>query len=380
MKILQIGKYYYPHMGGIENHLQLLSEELVNLGNDVTVVASNDSPNSSYDIISGVKVHRYPMLMTILNAPIFMPFSLKEDDFDIVHVHLPNPLASLLALLNRTENLVVTYHSDIINNGILAKILIGFYAKFILHPLLKKAKIIIATSPNYVAGSEILQKYKNKVKSIPYSVDLNLFKMDKSNKKILEELKEKYAGKNVILFVGRLVPYKGLKFLINSMTEVAKKINNVKLLIIGDGILKYELKEYVVELGLNDWVEFIPGMANEKLPPYYSLSDIFILPSIYKSEAFGIVQLEAMACGKPVVSTNVFGSGISFANKNNVTGFIVEPENSSQLASTIIKMLENNKLRKFFGENAKIRVKKHFSKDVMVKSILGIYKSISKHH
>lgn len=380
MKILQLGKYYYPHMGGIENHLHQLSSELVKLGNDVTVSVSNNNLSGAHEAIDGVKVDRAPLLITIFNAPVIIPMKPKGEKFDIVHVHLPNPIASISALSSQSQNIVVTYHSDVIKDGMFAKSLNHLYTKFVLTPLLDRAKVIIATSPNYVAGSKILQKYKKKVRVVPYSIDLELFKLNKSNKKTFTELQEKYKGKRIILFIGRLVPYKGLEFLIRAMPAIRKEIENVNLVIVGDGVLKQQLEKMVLELGLDDCIEFIPGLHNEKLSPYYFVADLFVLPSIYKAEAFGIVQLEAMACGKPVVSTNVFGSGISFANKNGETGLVVPPRDAEQLSKSIISILADGNLRKLFGRNSKLRVKKYFSKDLMVKRTLDIYKSILAHH
>lgn len=366
-------------MGGIESHLYMLSTELAKLGNDVTVAVSNDKPKFSEEVISGVKVLRYTLIAKIKNAPIssFPTFDTKQ--FDVVHVHLPNPLATIHALLNYAENLVVTYHSDIVKEGIFPKLANIIYTKTILSQLLKKAKVIIATSPNYVSGSKILQKYKHKVKVVPYGIDLGLFKLNSVASKKSKQLKKTYAGKKVLLFVGRLVPYKGLKYLIQSMQEVIKKFDNVVLLIIGDGILKPELRELVTKVNLTGYIKFLPEIHNKDLTPYYHLSDIFVLPSIYKSEAFGIVQLEAMACSKPVISTNVLGSGISFANKNGETGIVVEPHNSRKLSTAIINLLKNKSLRKKFGSNGRTRVQKLFSKEIMVKDILNIYNSILMH-
>ena len=379
MRILQLGKYYYPHMGGIENHLYILSTELARRGNEVTVAVSNDKPKFSEEIISGVKVIRYPLIAKIKNAPItsFPAFDAKQ--FDVVHVHLPNPLASIHALLNHAENLVVTYHSDIVKEGILPKLANIIYTKTILSKLLKRAKVIIATSPNCVSGSKILQKYKHKIKVVPYGIDLDLFELDSKFSIKLNKLKKIYNDKKVLLFVGRLVPYKGLKYLIHSMQEVVKEFDDAVLLIVGEGILKPELEELVKKLKLTNYIKFLPGIHNKDLTPYYCLSEIFVLPSIYKSEAFGIVQLEAMACSKPVISTNVRGSGISFVNKDNETGITVEPSNSRELASAIIKLLKNKSLCKKFGNNGRMRVKNIFSKEVMAKNILDIYTSISKH-
>ncbi len=378
MKILQLGKYYYPHMGGIETHLYLLSTGLSEAGNDVTVVVSNDGMSFVKDKISGIEVYRYPKLFEILNAPI-SPFQLafSSKKFDIVHVHLPNPIASLHALMTN-GNLIVTYHSDIIKFGVLGKLLNSIYTNLILHPLLKKAKKVLVTSPNYLFGSGILEKYRDKVVVVPYSIDLGLFKPNKNNRKILNSLNKKYKNKKVILFVGRLIPYKGLEYLIHAIPSVLNKFNDVKLLIVGDGPLKQELVALVDELGISDFVDFVGDIHNENLPPYYCLCDIFVLPSTYKAEAFGIVQLEAMACGKPIVSTNVQGSGITFVNKENETGLIVEPGNSNELAGAIIKLLKSKNLQRRLGRNGKLRVKHYFSKSIMVKNILNVYDSILK--
>jgi len=379
LKILQISKYYYPHFGGVENYIYTLSSELSKLNHNVTVVSSNDKFKLKTDNIGKVKVIRFPKIFEIFNAPVsfnllFFPIS----NYDIIHLHLPNPFASLWILLSKKKNLVVTYHSDIIKFGFLKEVLSFLYTKLILVKLLRRTKKIIITSPNYLEGSPILQKFKQKVIVIPCCVDLSFFKLNKKNMKKLIQLKKKYKHKKIILFVGRLVPYKGLEYLLEAMKKVTQKFTNVKLLIIGNGPEKDKLKSLANSLDLNGFIDFLDEIKNVDLPLYYNLCGIFVLPSTYKAEAFGIAQLEAMACKKPVISTNIHGSGVPFVNIHGKTGLVVKPKSSQELANAISFLLTNENLRKKFGENAFKRVKNNFNKNIMVRRILDVYKLIDE--
>jgi len=374
LKILQISKYYHPYLGGIENHVHTLSTELTKQNNDVTVIASSKNRKFELNKMNGVKIIKFPKFFEIFNAPVSPDLLFKSNlDYDIVHIHLPNPFTSLLVLFKKTKNLIVTYHSDIIKFGFLKKILNFLYTKLILTKILKRAKKIIVTTPNYVEGSPIIKKFKKKIVTVPLGIDISSFKLNVKKNQKFHKLKKKHLGKKILLFVGRLVPYKGLPYLIYAMKKVTQKFPEIKLFIIGEGPQRENLKSLVNFLDISDNIQFLGEVSSQDLPIYYNLCDIFILPSTYKAEAFGIVQLEAMACQKPVISTNIPGSGVSFVNTSNETGIIVKPKDVKELVDAIIYLLKNEDVRKKLGKNAFKKVKNTFNKDIMTKNILDVY-------
>ncbi|MEM5807813.1 MAG: glycosyltransferase [Candidatus Aenigmatarchaeota archaeon] len=374
MKVLQVGKYYWPKSGGIEKHIKLLSEGLTANRVKVEVVVSNTKNKKEVNLINGVKVTKLPKLFSFFNQPITLDLFnfLKTEKSDIIHVHLPNPLASIATLLSKKKNVVVTYHSDIIGKPL------AFIANFFTENLLKKASTIIVQSPNYSNSSKILQKYKNKTVVIPSCIDVKEYVITKKVKEKIKKLKSALdlRRKFVVLFVGRLAPYKGLEYLIKAFKKVSDKFGDkIKLLIVGEGDLKQRLINEVVKLKLEKNVKFIGYVKDDDLIAYYNLCDIFVLPSITRQEAFGLVQLEAMICGKPVISTNI-ESGVSFVNQHNKTGLIVPPKDPKSLAKAIITLFQNERMRKKFSRNCIKRVKLFFNKELMIKKTLEVYDKI----
>lgn len=361
-------------MGGIERHVLVLSKELRKYNHTVEVLVSNVSGKRKYEKIFGINVLRLPRFSNILNMPLTAPFFHIINKFkpSIIHLHIPNPWFELnvfiYSLFNKRAKIIATYHSDIVNYTPFH--LIGnFFRKFYLLPLLKLfCNKIIATSPNYPESSYILEKVKDKIEVVPLSVDMKEFR----------PMKVKKMNKKVLLYVGRLATYKGLEYLLKAIEIVSHKRKDFILLIVGAGKLGEKLEALSKEFNISDFVKFTGRIDGKKLIYYYNLCDIFILPSVYKSEAFGEVQLEAMACGKPVISTNIKGSGVPFVNKSGETGLLVEPKNAQQLAVSILYLLEKENIRINMGKKARERVKKYFSQERMINNILKIYQGLGK--
>jgi len=368
MRILHLGKYFYPERGGIENYTYILAKEAKRLGNEVYVIVSNTSKKFVHERIEGIEVFRLPRIFYLLHTPFTIPFVclIKKINPDIIHLHVPNPWFEfnlfLYSLLNK-KTIIITYHSDVIFYT-LFHFLGEIFRRIYLFPLLKISKKIIATSQNYVDNSFSLRKFRSKVKIIPLGVDTKKFK----------PLKVKKQKKKVLLFLGRLFPYKGLEYLLQAIKIVSEKRKDFILYIVGEGKLRKKLEEMTKSLKIENFVKFTGKVSDEQAVKYYNLCDIFVLPSIHKSDAFGISQLEAMACGKPVISTNLKGSAVPWVNQHMKTGLIVEPKNSKALAEAIIYLLENEKLRKKMRMNARKRVLKYFTLQRMIRETFKIYR------
>jgi rhamnosyl/mannosyltransferase len=371
VRILHLGKYFYPERGGIENYTYILAKEAKKLDYEVYVIVSNTSKKFEYTEINGIKVFRLPRIFHFFHVPFTVPLIhlIKKINPDVIHLHIPNPWFEfnlfLYSLFYKNVKIIVTYHSDIIwytPFHFFGELIRRFY----LFPLLKISKKIIATSENYVDGSPILKKLRNKIVVIPLGVDEKMFK----------PIKVKKLKKKVLLFVGRLFPYKGLEYLLWTIKIISNKRRDFILFIVGEGKLRKKLEKMLRDLKIKNLVKFTGALPDEELIKYYNLCDIFILPSIHKSEAFGISQLEAMACGKPVISTNLNGSAVPWVNQHMKTGLIVEPKNSEALANAILFLLENKGIREEFGQNARKRIIKFFTQRRMIERTISVYKSL----
>ncbi len=374
MKILHLGKYFPPDYGGVERVTYVTANGAVEAGYDVTVIVFNSSQKYKREKIGGIKVIRLPRIVKIFRTPFTTPIVslIKEIKPDLIHLHIPNPWFELNLLfyliLNPKTKIVATYHSDVINYTPIH--FIGNLIRYIyIFPLLKLfCKRIMATSPNYVKGSFILSNVSEKVSVIPLGIDIPRYKTK-------EKIK---SDKKNLLFVGRLFPYKGLEYLLYAVKIISDIRKDFILYVVGEGELRKKLEKEVKSLMIEDFVKFVGKLSDKEVLKYYNSCDIFILPSIFKSEAFGITQLETMAFGKPIISTNIDGSGVSYVNINSVTGITVEPKNSKALANAIIKLLDNEQLRLRMGRNGRERLKKYFDQDKMVKDILNVYKDVLK--
>lgn len=342
MKLLQLGKYW-DFKGGIETQFRNLCN---NLTGKVNLKIVHSSTNSKTKIFG----NRYSVASygKILSTPISPSLVKYITDSDIIHLHLPNPAAELAYLIARPKGkLIVSYHSDIVRQ----KKAFLLY-KPIFKRILEKADAIIVAAPQ-MKDSEMLKQFQDKCVVIPYGIDINV-----KTKAIKQE-------KPIVLFVGRLVYYKGAEYLIKAMEDI-----DAELLIVGDGPLKKKLMQ------ISSKPIFLDEVSDEKLDELYNSCSVFVLPSVEKSEAFGIVQLEAMLRGKPVISTEL-GTGTSFVNIHEKTGFVVKPRDITELKSAIEKVLNNKKLAKKLGVNARARVIKEFSDKLMASRILKVYKNLA---
>jgi len=368
MKVLQINKLYYPFTGGVEQVAYDISNELSDKV-DMNVLVANDKFKQSSELINGAKVLRSASIGRYFSMPVApkFPLELKKINADIFHYHLPFPLGVVSDLIvNPRGKKIITWHSDIIKQ----KNILKFYKPF-LNKFLDKVDKIVTTSPNMIEKSSFLQEYRDKCTVIPLGINPQDFELNSYTKEKKEEIKENY-DKPIIFFVGRLVYYKGIEVLIRAMENI-----DAQLLIGGTGPLEEDLKNLVDSLDLNDNIKFLGFIKDEDLSAYYHASEFFVLPSVAPSEAFGIVQLEAQACGKPVISTNL-PTGVPYANKDQKTGIVVEPNSVKELNNAIQKLLKDDSLRKKLGQNAKERVNNKFTIKKMGEAYLNLYNDLLK--
>ena len=373
LKVLQVYKDYYPPVvGGVEGHINLLANGLKDRGIKVEVLVSNTRAKLEIENINGIRVIKVPQLGRFASAPLNASLSTwvrrLGKEADVIHFHFPNPtgeMASLLAGLH--SKIVVTYHSDIIRQANLAKVYSPFLRRF-----LKRSEVIIATSPPYVESSEVLRHFRDKCRVIPFGIDLSRFRLNTERSGQAAAIRRIYGGP-IALFIGKFRYYKGLYVLLEAM-----KMVQGSLLLVGIGPMERDLKKRVaVDDDLRGKVFFLGELSDEDVVNHLHACDVFVFPSIFRSEAFGIVLLEAMACGKPLVSTEL-GTGTSFVNQHKETGLVVPPNDVKALAGAINYLFVNPGVRERFGKAAKARVEKYFCLDSMVDDVIRTYQDIQR--
>lgn len=369
MKILQLGKFYPPYQGGIESFTYDLTEELNNQGITTDVLCSNTNTSTTTEIMNGYNVTRAGQLITLNSTQ--LSFSLItclkkiQDQYDIIHVHFPNPMANLALFITRPKaKIIIHWHSDIIKQ----KTLLRFYHPLLLW-MLNRADKIIATSENYIEGSTYLQRFIHKVNVIPLGINKDNYPEASSEK--IEKLRAKYSHKKIIFSLGRLVYYKGFQYLIDAAKDLP---DDHVILIGGKGPLEKELNEQITKNKLQEKVFLIGRIDNEDLSTFFSACEIFVLPSIERSEAFGVVQMEAMRYGKPIISTNIKDSGVPWVNKDEVTGVVIPPKDSKAIAEAVIKITGNS--AKFLPELIQDYYSNNFQIHAVSKKIISLYQHI----
>jgi glycosyltransferase involved in cell wall biosynthesis len=364
MKILHVYKDYYPPVvGGIEKHIAQVCSHFKKK-HEVEVLVCNHSPVTKIDYIDGVRVIKAGQLGRIQSAPIppTFPLWLRKLKADILHYHLPNPTCEFSYLLAHPSGAVVaTYHSDIVRQ----EFLLRFYSPF-LYKFLNKAELIMPTSPVYARNSSVLGRFSEKCRVIPLGVDIAKFDSASKMHREIGRIRSLF-GQEFILFVGKLRYYKGLQFLIEAMPRI-----DVPLVVIGSGPMEEELKALASVYGVTEKVFFVGEVSDEDLPFFYHACTLFVLPSVYRSEAYGLVQLEAHSCGKPVVSTRI-GTGVEFVNLDSKTGLLVPPADTAALADAINALLSNPARRQQMGEFARQRAHNEFTLERMFDQIEEVY-------
>lgn len=367
LSVLHLGKFYPPYHGGIESHLHSLCRELAK-SITVRVLVANEGRRLRESEVEGVHVRRLPRLFNLSATPICptMVGEIARHDAEIVHLHLPNPLASLAYLASgHRGRLVITWHSDIVRQRAIARLL-----RPLDDAILARTAALIASSPNYVDSSPILSRNRHLCRVIPFGIDAAALRP--RDAETAARIRQRY-GSRLVLAVGRMVYYKGFEYLIRAMARVRGH-----LLLVGEGPLLKKLERLAFDAGAADRITFLGRVSQEEMAAYFHAADVFALPSIARSEAFGIAQLEAMACGKPVVNTRL-ASGVPFVSIDGETGVTVAPASAEELTAALNRLLDDPDLRGRFGAAAARRARDHFSVAAMVDRTLALYREVIAH-
>ena len=361
-KVTHITRYAYPHIGGIEAVISQINESLPDELFEKEVLCCSNSEKTSVE--NDVKYNRCKYLFEFAANTISPEFiwKLSRVDTDIIHYHMPFIFAVIAHFIARPKykKMYITYHGAIVGYDEVMKPFWGIYKYFY-----KIADKIHVLSPTIIDSDTTLLDNKEKCEVIPFGIDTNI----EYDKEEVKKIKEKYKNKKIILAIGRLVKFKGFQYVIDAM----KQVKNAVLFIIGDGPLKISFENYITENNLQEKIILLGAISDKKIKNnYIQASDIFILSSIRKSESFGIVQLEAMRYGKPIINTNL-GTGVNYVSINNETGLTVEPKDSEELANAMNKLIQDNSLSIILGQNSRKRVENIFSFDLIKDRYKNLY-------
>lgn len=367
MKVLHFFKTYFPDtMGGMEQVINQLIRATTPLGVESEVLTLTPEKNPVEKIIDGHKVHRCHTNIEIASTPFSISAISKFKELaktaDIIHYHFPYPFADMLHFITGIKKpTVVSYQSDIVKQKKLLKIYTPLQNKF-----LKDVTSIVATSPNYVASSPVLEKFKEKVTVIPNGIDQNSYPL--ATEELTQSWKNKLP-KKFFLFVGVLRYYKGLHILIEALQGI-----DYPTVIAGSGPLEDELKQQAKSAGLNS-LYFIGQVSDTDKVALLNLCYAFVFPSHLRSEAFGISLLEAAMFGKPMISCEM-GTGTSFINLNGETGLVVPANDSGAFKQAIEDLWYNPQKALEMSQKAQQRYQEYFTAVAMGKAYFQLYQEL----
>ena len=368
MKILQLGKFY-PVRGGVERVMFDLMTGLSARGIDCDMMCAESSGHGAKSRISPhsnlITHHTWVKAASTTIAPSMAP-ELKKiaPDYDIIHVHHPDPMAALALYVSGYKGKVVLHwHSDILKQRHLVK----FY-KPLQQWLIRRADVIIGTSPEYIDHSPSLGVIKEKTACVPIGVEsLN------PDTEGADAIRKQFGNKKIVFFMGRLIEYKGLSHLVRAAAHMP---DDYVVLIGGDGPLREELQSLIDTHHLGKKVFLLGRIPQEKVEAYYTACDVFCLPSVMKTEAFGIVQIEAMSLGKPVVATRIPGSGTAWVNKHGESGINVPVADPEALAKAVTDICTDAERYSRYCTDARRRFESLFTIDRMIENCIDIYNKL----
>jgi len=359
MRIVHIGKFYPPEWGGIESITHGLAVEHAAASHDVTVVCF--TRGGATVTVGNPEIIRIKARYEKASQPLSFDYIRKAiavaKKADIVHIHAPNLLAYLVACaIPRKTKVVIQWHADIAGKGLLGKIVrpLERYA-------LSRADAVVSTTPVYADFSHQLRNYKDKLHMIPLGIS-------SAPPVSQEKSRAKY-----VLFVGRLVPYKGLPVLIEAIKNVKA---DARFLIVGEGPEEARLKDMARTLGVDQRIDFLGRTDQDTLASLYANARVFCLPSVNRLEAFGVVLLEAMRAGVPLITTDIAGSGVSWVNQHDVSGKVVTVNDPRALATAIDDMLAQDAQHIRLSQGAKARFDQEFTQTIMAQRFAALYKAL----
>jgi len=361
--VLHVCTYYYPFTGGLQ---RVVKELLTGIDSvNFRVLTCQTRGRGGVDEKHGAKVVRVGSFGPLKSTPMSpgFPYRLRQQLrwADLVHYHLPFPVGPVSHLLNWGDDTpyIATFHDDIVGKGPVV-----YPYKPVLDRFLTGAERIIVTSPNMRDECARLAGFREKAAVVPIGID----SPDSDGGEAASNIEPRELDGRRLLFVGRLVEFKGVDYLISAMTEL-----DATLSIVGKGPARDSLERHADEEGVTDKVHFEGFVSEERLEHLYETATAFVLPSSGRNESFGIVQLEAMARGLPVINTDL-PTGVPFVSVDDETGLTVPPRDSTRLAEAAETLLSDPEQYRRFSENAQRRVREKFTRERMLADTRAVYR------
>jgi glycosyltransferase involved in cell wall biosynthesis len=360
VRVVHVGKFYPPeYLGGLESVVVGINDELVRLGVQVTALVAAVRGGARVEEWRGVRVVRVGTLGTVLSQPMTPGFAraVRREPGDLLHLHHPNPLGDL-AVQGDHRPLVITHHSDIVRQRALGP----FYLPLVRRAF-SKARFIAVGSEQLVGSSRELTGYQAKTRVIPFGIEPARFAATDAVRARAAALRKLWGDRPVVLGVGRLVGYKGFDVLLAAARGLGASV-----VLVGKGPQERRLRELA-----GPHTVFAGRVSDEDLVAYYHACDVFCLPSVTYAEAFGMVLLEAMACGRPLVTTSL-PTGVSAINRDGVTGLRVPPGDADALREALRALLSDDARRRAMGETAQRIQAQEYTAALMGRRYLELYR------
>jgi rhamnosyl/mannosyltransferase len=366
MRILHLGKYYAPHRGGIETVVETLCRG-ERPAADTQALVLNRANKTIEETLHDVPVRRVASIATLGSVSVAptLPLWLSRADADVIVLHEPNPMALLAYAIARPRvPLVIWFHCEVIRPKLQYKV---FYEPLLQFALRRAVRIVVASPP--MVDLPPLARFKKKCTVIPFGLERARYRLSGVTASRVQAIRANVKSP-IVLFVGRLVPYKGVDVLLDAIKGL-----DATTVIVGDGPCRVSLMAKAVDTGLGDRVRFVGDISDADLLAWYHACDVFVLPSVTRQEAFGMVQLEAMLCGHPVISTEL-QTGTSWVNQHERTGIVVKPNNVSELRGALERLCGDRELREQFGDAGRKRVIETFSAETMCQATVALYDDV----
>ena len=370
--ILHVSKYYHPYLGGIETLVKSMAEGLTAYRNIVVCFATDGK--DSVDIVNDVTVYRVKVNFSMMSQDVAFGYfrTLKklmtEYNPQYVHVHCPNPYVYPLVLkaIHPEIKLIMHWHSDILSKGIVYQLIKPFE-----NAILRRADLIIATSPNYIHPSSPIYRYKEKTNIVQNGMIATDFDLKEGDEECIAAIKAQYSHKKLVLFIGRHIHYKGIDWLI----DIEKMVkNDCHFIVAGQGPLTEQLREKAA--ASSSRFTFTGKLSTDHLRCYAHAADIFAFTSNTKAEAFGIALAEAMYCRCAPIVFHIEGSGVNWVSIKDQTGLEIPLGDISGYAKAIDLLLTDHSLREKLAEAAHQRVIDMFTEQKSVSIMETIYQQL----